>query len=437
MKAFRCMQAHRLQGRFSLAGDKSIAHRAVILAALSKGKTTLKNFPFNQDCLYTVKAFKALGIRICIDTAGRSVTVYGRGVFGLRSPGKKIFAGASGTTLRLLAGLLAGQRFDSFLDASPSLRRRPMSRVTVPLRMMGARISAAARKAEEYPPIRIQGSSLSGISYVLPVASAQVKSALLLAGLYADGPTHIVDPFYTRDHTERMLKLFGAHIKIIKGKIALQGNKELRSSGAFHIPGDISSAGFFIVAALILPGSRVVIRNVSLNPTRTGLLKVLQRMGANLRLEYRNRAPEPCGDIIASGSSLKGAVVRRKEIPSLIDELPVLMVAACLAKGKTVLEGVGELRVKETDRVSSMCRNLGAMGARVTVKKAGVQEHIVIEGVEMLKGSRVKSYGDHRTAMSMMVASLAAEGRTVIDDISCIKKSFPDFLQLLRPLLHS
>ncbi|HTY44886.1 MAG TPA: 3-phosphoshikimate 1-carboxyvinyltransferase [Patescibacteria group bacterium] len=434
MKAFRCMRARRLLGRFSLPGDKSIAHRAVILAALSKTKTTLENFPFNQDCLRTLNAFKALGVRISSDAKGRRVTIYGRGLCGLRSPAKKILAGESGTTLRLLAGLLSGQRFGTFLDASPSLRRRPMSRITIPLRKMGARISAAAGGKEEYPPIRIRASSLSGIRYRLPVASAQVKSALLFAGLYAAGKTRIVDPFYTRDHTERMLKLFGARIKISKGTVVIQGNSQLLSPGKLRIPGDISSAGFFIIAALILPGSRLLIKDVSLNPTRTGLLKVLQRMGAFLRLKYHSRAPEPYGDIMVTARRLKGTVVRRTEIPSLIDELPVLMVASCLAKGRTVLEGVGELRVKETDRISSMCRNLNAIGGRLTLKKAGSQECIVIEGVEELTGGRVRSYGDHRTAMSMVVASVVAQGPVVIDDVSCIKKSFPDFLRVMRSL---
>ena len=445
MKPFRCRPARRFRGVVDLPGDKSIAHRSIIISAIAEGKTVIGNFPLNQDCLRTLNAFRALGIRITIKhpAAARSkaaeITVTGKGLTGLRRPGRQIFAGESGTTFRLMLGILAGQDFKSVLTASESLSHRPMSRVTIPLRMMGAAIKAripASREAtEEYPPVRIKGGNLKGITYRMPVASAQVKSAILLAGLFAQGRTCVIDPFNTRDHTERMLKLFKAGLKSLKNKTVIENGQELSSPGKIRIPGDISSAGFFIVPAIILPDSEVLIRGAGLNTTRTGLLKVLKRMGANLKFSGRPTGFEPCGDIIARSSSLKGTVVRRGEIPLLIDELPVLMVAACFARGKTVLEGVAELRIKETDRVRSMCRNLAGMGADIQVRRSAGRENIIIKGTKVLNGSRVMSYGDHRTAMSMVVAGLAAQGETLIDDISCISKSFPDFLRVFRPLI--
>ena len=273
----------------------------------------------------------------------------------------------------------------------------------------------------------------------MPVASAQVKSAILLAGLYATGATCVIEPVKTRDHTERMLRLFKAKIKVKQNKIVIKGKGELISPGRIFIPGDISSASFFIVLATILPDSRISIENVNLNPSRTGILKVLKRMGANIRVtsyELRVTSYEPMGDLLVKSSSLRGTVVRKEEIPSLIDELPILMVAASCAVGKTVFEGVEELRVKETDRIKSMSRNLRKMGADIRVLKTPKAEKIVIQGSGTLKGARVESFGDHRTAMSMVVAALRAQGKTRIDEISCINKSFPNFLTLLKTLLH-
>ncbi|MGD0336762.1 MAG: 3-phosphoshikimate 1-carboxyvinyltransferase [Candidatus Omnitrophota bacterium] len=438
-----------LEGEISLLGDKSIAHRALILGAVSCGKTIIKNFPANDDCLATLKILQELGVPITKNIQSPkklslTVNIEGRGLYGLRKPRKPLFCSESGTTLRLLLGLLAGQNFSAYLKAAPSLSSRPMLRVTAPLRLMGAAISARRKtqgaKREEYPPVRISGGGLKSIIYKMPVASAQVKSALLLAGLYADGKTIIIEPVRTRDHTERMLRLFKAGVKVIGNKIVIKRRVKLSSPGEIFLPGDISSAAFFMVLASLIPGARITIKKVSLNPLRTGVIRVLKRMGAHIKVtksqSHKVTSAEPIGDLLVKSSSLRGTVVRKKEIPSLIDELPVLMVAASFAKGKTVFEGAEELRVKETDRIRSMSLNLRKMGARISLVKRGNAEKVVITGTKPLKAVGVSSFGDHRTAMSMIVAGLAAHGSTKIDDISCINKSFPDFIAKLNSLKH-
>ncbi len=443
MKPFVVLkQPSRLKGEISLLGDKSIAHRSVIISALSHGITRIENFPANKDCLSTVKAFKKLGIKITRQSSG-VITVFGKGLWGLKKPKGPIFVGDSGTTLRLLLGVLAGQDFKTKLIAGKSLSQRPMLRVIQPLRLMGAHVQAqyAIRKAqyEEYPPITIKGGNLRHINYRMPVASAQVKSAILLAALYVKGKTKIQEPVVTRDHTERMLKLFRADIKVQRNTIVIKRNRNLASPGIINIPGDISSAAFFLVLASIIPNSEVLIRNISLNPSRLGIIKVLKRMRANINIKYQIsniKNSEPAGNIIVKSSKLKGAIVRKKEIPSLIDELPILMVAASGAGGRTILEGVSELRVKETDRLRSMSCGLRKMGAKIKVLKVKGREDIIIQGKKQLKGAKVRSFGDHRTAMSMIVAGFSAIGRTRIDDISCINKSFPEFLRVLYSLIH-
>lgn len=360
---------------------------------------------------------------------------------GLRPPRGPLFAGESGTTFRLLAGIMAGQIFSSEMTAAPSLCKRPMSRITAPLRLMGADISGRVAQDEEFAPLKIAPSRLSGISYKLPVASAQVKSALLLAGLYAKGPTRIMEPKPTRDHTERMLALFKSPVKRSGNNIFLKPPRDLKSPGTVVIPGDISSAAFFIVAALIVPGSVLFLRNVSMNPTRAGCIDVLKRMGANIRIEKVRTAPgaEPVADIRIVSSVLSGTTVRENEVPFLIDELPVLMVAAGFARGASEFQGVEELRVKETDRIDSMADNLQKMGARVNVKtrnsKNGKREDVIIEPAGCLRGARVKNFNDHRTAMSMIVAAAAAQGTTELDDTACIAKSFPDFVSVFKSVL--
>ncbi len=447
MSHYSVRRVIRLRGTLNLAGDKSISHRAVILSALSQGKTKIVNFPLNQDCLFTVGAFRKLGLRIDKTLSGRqmpaaTLKVYGKGLLGFKRPDSPIFIGDSGTTCRLMLGVLSGQPFVATLKGGKSLSRRPMRRVAQPLRLMGAVINARHKRCcasgEEYLPITVKGGLLEGITYKLPVASAQVKSALLLAGLFAKGSTKVIEPVKTRDHTERALKIFKAGIKVDKQSIVIEGGRQLRGPKQIYIPADISSAAFFIVAALICPGSRIVIRNLSLNPTRSGLLKVLKRMGANISItasKAQGWSYEPMGDLIVRSSSLKATRVRREEVPSLIDELPILMVAACFARGRTLFEGIEELRVKETDRISSMSDNLRKMGAKIKVIARRKRENIIIKGAKVLTAAEVKSFGDHRTAMSVIVAGLAAEGRTRIDDIGCIDKSFPGFTATLNKLL--
>jgi 3-phosphoshikimate 1-carboxyvinyltransferase len=310
--------------------------------------------------------------------------------------------------------------------------------------MMGAQIDGIRNTEygirEEYPPITIKGGNLKAITYRMPVASAQAKSAILLAGLYAKGRTKVIQPVLTRDHTERMLRIFKADIKVKKNKIIIKGEKELLSPKRIYIPGDISSASFFIVLAAILPDAQMVIRNVGLNHLRLGIIRVLKRMGAEIEITANSKLStlnfEPMGDLLVKSSSLRAPRVRKEEIPSLIDELPILMVAACFAKGKTIFEGVQELHVKETDRIRSMSENLKGMGSRIKIIKSNKAEKIIIEGIKQLHGARVRSFGDHRTAMSMVIAGLKAKDKTIIDDVSCISKSFPDFLRILSTLIR-
>jgi len=452
MRPFSVKSASCVKGEITLLGDKSIAHRAVILSAIAPAKTQIENFPFNEDCLSTVEVFKKLGVKIILKSKKNqpaAIIVSGAGLSGLKRPEGRVFIGDSGTTLRVILGLLAGQNFKVTLQAGRSLSKRPMSRVTVPLRMMGARISARRLPAgeagvvdnarfEEYPPITIKGGNLRGIDYKIPVASAQVKSAILLAGLYVKERTRVREQLKTRDHTERMLKLFRADLKIKNNEIFIRGAKPLVSPGRIYIPGDISSASFFIVLTLIKQGSRVLLRNIGLNPSRLGIVKVLKRMKADIQVKdcrLQGAGFEPMGDLLVKSSGLIGTVVKKEEIPSLIDELPILMVAACFAQGRTVFEGVGELRVKETDRIRSMLDNLKKMGADITTVKIRGSEKIIIRGVKVLTAARVKSFGDHRTAMSMVVAGLNAKGCTKIDDISCVNKSFPNFLEILKKII--
>jgi len=443
MRPYSVKPVSRVRGEIILPGDKSIAHRAVIVSAISSGTTLIENFPSNKDCLCTVNVFKKLGIKIVKGKVSDTIIVMGRGLSGLNRPQSSIFVAESGTTLRLILGVLAGQNFKVTLTAGPALSKRPMLRVTAPLRLMGAVIDAErapGAQHEERAPITMEGCPLGGITYKMPVASAQVKSALLLAALYSRVSTKIIEPIKTRDHTERMLQFFGADIKIKDNQVIVTGGREMISRGCVYVPGDISSASFFIVAALILADSYLVIKKISLNPSRTGIITVLKRMGAEIKINtpqnYKITSGELIGDLIVKNSSLKGVTVKRKEIPLLIDELPILMVAACFAKGKTTLEGVEELHVKETDRVKSMCTNLAKMGANIKVIKQGNLEKIVIHGAEGLKAANVSSFNDHRTAMSMIVAGLKASGKTKIDDISCIAKSFPNFLDILNTLVE-
>ncbi|MCK9430865.1 MAG: 3-phosphoshikimate 1-carboxyvinyltransferase [Candidatus Omnitrophica bacterium] len=433
MKSFAVKNKFIPRGKITLFGDKSIAHRALIISALSCGKTIINNFPIHDDSLATLNVLAALGVKITRDKH----QVYVCGGQGLRQPKSPVFVDNSGTTLRLILGVLAGTDFKTKLIAGKYLSARPMSRVNNPLRLMGAKITARKKGQEEYPPITINGKCLKGILYRLPVASAQVKSAILLAGLFASGKTCVVEGVSTRDHTERMLKYFGADISINKNRVILNPGRCLSSPGSIYIPGDISSAAFFLVLGLIIPGSKIVIQRSSLNPGRVGIIQVLKRMGAKIKIEPLKGCKqifEPMGNLTVSSGKLKGTLISRAEVPSLIDELPVLMVAACFAEGKTIIKGAGELRFKETDRINSMITNLRSMGADIRLVGSGSLESIIINGKGFLMGAELKSFADHRTAMSMVVAALAAKGNSRLDDVSCISKSFPGFLTALKGL---
>jgi len=441
MRGFEIRPVSGVKGKISLPADKSIAHRAVILSALAVGKTRIENFPVNKDCLATISIFKRLGIKISRKL--NTVEIIGKGLLGLSKPSNTVSILESGTTFRLLLGVLAGQNFTTRLTAGKALSKRPMLRVTSPLRKMGAIINSKSKylnsKYEEFPPIEITGGNLKSITYKLPVASAQVKSAILLAALYAKGRTKVIEPIPSRDHTERMLKVFKARINVGNNSISLRGNKKLISPGKIYVPGDISSAAFFMVAGSIVPDSQIIIKNVCLNPTRIGVIKVLKRMEADIRVsgdqDIRGSGMEPFGNIEVRSSKLKGVTINESEVPSLIDELPILMVAASISKGRTVIKGVQELRLKETDRIKSMTKNLRIMGADIAVLKSGGVENIIISGVAQLKGGSVSAFGDHRTAMSMIIAGLAANGNTKIDNVSCISKSFPEFIKILNKLI--
>jgi len=462
MRPFVVRPALRVSGRISLPGDKSITHRAAILSAISCGKTTIKNFPNNLDCLATIVALRKLGVKIeqgiSLPSGSGSVIVRSDGLFGLKKPKSPVFVNESGTTIRLLAGLLAGQSFDSRLVCGKALSRRPMRRVCEPLRAMGAVIGSRVTPrlgstslttgrsgqegyktgAEEYPPLVITGSVLHGVTYKMPIASAQVKSAILLAGLYARGKTSVIEPVASRDHTERMMKLFGAGIKSKAGKIILTPGKDLVSPQAINVPADISSAVFFVVLATLIPGSLLELTNVSLNPLRAGAIKVLKRMGADITVQRLKQDPpfaEPAGDIFVRGAGLKGTTINKEEIPSLIDELPILMVAAARAGGRTVIKGAQELRFKETDRINAMSYNLKKMGAKLNVRSHTAGVDIIIDGVQALSGAKLKCFGDHRTAMSMCVAGAVARSASVIDDVTCINKSFPGFIKAFKSVV--
>lgn len=417
----------RFRGEFSPPPDKSISHRAVIFSSLARGTSIIRNFLRANDTLSTVGAFRMLGIDI-IDE-GSTLKVQGRGLHGLTEPPDVIDCGNSGTTIRLLSGVLAGNPFFSVLTGDASLRTRPMGRVITPLSLMGARMTA--RDNNRYPPLSIKGGDLVPITYELPVASAQVKSSLLLAGLYARGETVIVEPIRSRDHSEKMLPAFGADVTAEGLSITVRSGRELNPVEV-QVPGDFSSAAFFIVAALLIPGAEVIARNVGINPTRTGLLAVLKTMGASLEiLNMHDVSGEPVADIVCRGKAdLKAVSVTGEGIPSLIDEFPVLCVAAAFAEGTTLISGAAELRVKESDRITAVTTELRKMGVRIEEYPDGLS----ITGAERICGAEVESHGDHRIAMALAVAALAAEGTTGINGASAVEISFPEFFNTLKRL---
>jgi len=411
-----------VRGRFVVDADKSVSHRALLIGALARGATRISNLLDSEDCRATRRAIRQLGVGV--RETGDETIVSGRGLRGLAPAAGEIDCGNSGTTMRLLAGVLAGQPFESTLTGDVSLSRRPMDRIILPLREMGARITGSE---DSRPPIHISGGDLTGKSHSLPIASAQVKSCLLLAGLLASGSTSVSEPAASRDHTERMLGYFGVDVETDGNRHTVRGDDQPLGREV-TVPADISSAAFFIVAALLLDGSDAILPSVGTNPTRSGALEVLRAMGGQIRLlDERLLGPEPVADVQAGRSRLEGALIRGEIVPRLIDEIPIIAVAATQASGKTTIADASELRVKESDRIAAIVAELGKMGARIDPRPDGM----VVDGPTRLRGARVDSHGDHRIAMALAIAGSLADGKTTISGAECIRISFPGFVRLL------
>ncbi len=416
-----------LRGILTVPGDKSITHRAIILSALADGEAVLSNYCHGQDCLHTAQAFRAMGV--LIDIGPDRMRVSGKGLSSLREPESLVDCGNSGTGIRLLAGVLAGQDFFSVLTGDESTRRRPMGRVGGPLREMGAQI--AGRRGGELAPLAITGARLRGIAYRSPVASAQVKSSVLLAGLFAKGTTSVTEPALSRDHTERLFDYLGIPLTRNGLTVSLTGQRPFAARD-IPVAGDLSAAAFFLVGASLAPDSDVTIMGVGVNPTRTGILEILRGMGAHIDLvNPRMQAGEPVADLRVRSAPLRGIAIGSDRIPQTIDEFPILCVAAACAQGETVISGASELRVKESDRIATMAMELRRMGAEVEERPDGMR----IVGGRPLKGAVCQSHGDHRVAMSMTIAGLAASGETTVEDTACVATSFPEFDKKLRGLL--
>lgn len=405
----------KASGTLKVAGDKSISHRAVMLGSLADGTTEISGFLQGADCLSTIDCFRNMGIDI--DLKGENVIVKGNGLAGLNAPKKTLYTGNSGTTTRLLCGILAGQSFDSSVTGDASIQKRPMKRVTEPLSLMGAHIE------NEYCPLYIKGSPLHGIDYTMPVASAQVKTAIILAGLYAEGKTIIHETEKSRDHTELMLGAMGADINVSGLDISVNKTASLSAVKA-DVPGDISSAAFFIVLGLILPNSEITVTNVGINPTRTGIIDVLKEMGADIKLEnIHSSAGESVADITIRSSQLHGTVIDGDIIPRLIDELPIIAVAAVFADGETVIKDAQELKVKETNRIRAVTDEFSKCGIDITETDDGM----IIKGGKPIHGADFRTYGDHRMAMCLTVLAQLADGESTIDDSDCACVSYPTF----------
>jgi 3-phosphoshikimate 1-carboxyvinyltransferase len=428
MEPFRVKKAPPIQADLTVPGDKSISHRAVLLSALTNGRCEITNFLPGEDCRATIALMRALGVEI-EETDETTVVVHGcSGEF--RAPEADLYCGNSGTTMRLAAGLLSAYPFSCRLTGDPSLSKRPMKRVIEPLAQMGAKLVAEGDR--QSPPLRVTGAPLQGIHYHTPVASAQVKSAILLAGLRAKGRTSVTEPAPSRDHTERMLRYYLVPLHREGLTVSLQGGHPLESRD-FHVPGDISSAAFWMVAAAAQPEARLRIRGVGLNPTRTGIINVLVRMGARLREAVQEpAAAEPWGSVEITGSQLQATEIGGEEIANVIDELPILAVAAALARGTTIIRDAAELRVKETDRLAALAANLQAMGVPVREFDDGME----IEGGRELRGATLPSFGDHRIAMAFAIAGLFARGETIIEETECVATSYPRFAETLRDILR-
>ena len=420
-----------LKGEVQIPGDKSISHRAVMLGSIARGTTEISHFLSGADCLSTIHCFQKMGIEI--EQSKDLVLVHGRGLRGLKAPQGILDTGNSGTTTRLICGILSGQNFSSVLSGDDSLNSRPMKRIMDPLNQMGARITSI--QDNNCAPLRIEPGTLHGIRYVSPVASAQVKSSVLLAGLYADSPVSVTEPVLSRNHTELMLGSFGADIS---SELHADGSATASVSPCaelygqkIQVPGDISSAAYFIAAGLLVPGSRLLVKNVGINPTRAGFLEICRKMGADIGyLNRQSQGVEETADLLVTPKPLTGTVIEGAVIPSLIDEIPILAVMAAFAEGTTVIRDAAELKVKETNRIQTVTENLLAMGAEIIPTEDGM----IIHGTGALKGTQIQSHLDHRIAMAFSVAALAAEGTTTILDSQCVDVSYPGFFAQLMDL---
>lgn len=446
-----------LKGEITIPGDKSISHRSVMFGSIALGTTKITNFLKGADCLSTIGCFRKMGIQITEESD--SILVYGKGLRGLSAPTGILNVGNSGTTTRLMSGILAGQSFTSVMSGDESLNSRPMGRIMTPLNSMGAHICSIHN--DNCAPLKLEPGALHGIHYQSPVASAQIKSAVLLAGLYADGDTSVTEPALSRNHTELMLQSFGADVSSVlhedgSATARIRPCKELYGQ-TIHVPGDISSAAYFIAAGLIVPGSELLIKNVGTNPTRAGILRVCEAMGADITyVNCRNMdsaamhpgsgsnggtslsgqqcaAGEPTADILVRSSLLHGTTISGSLIPTLIDEIPIIAVMAACAEGTTIIKNAAELKVKETNRIDTVTANLRAMGVNITPTEDGM----IIEGGASLYGARLKSYLDHRIAMAFAIAGLIAQGETIIEDSQCVDVSYPEFFHTLEDISDS
>lgn len=417
-----------LKGEVTIPGDKSISHRAVMFGSLAEGTTEVTNFLQGADCLSTISCFRKLGIQI--ENTAERILIHGKGLHGLSESSETLDTGNSGTTTRLISGILAGQSFTTFLNGDASIQTRPMKRIMTPLSMMGADITSL--NGNNCAPLRICGGHLHGITYQSPVASAQVKSCVLLAGLYADAPTSVTEPVLSRNHTELMLAGFGAKVTSSGTTATIEPEPDLRGM-KIEVPGDISSAAYFIAAGLIIPNSEILVKNVGINPTRDGILRVAIEMGGDITiLNEKISGGEPTCDLLVRSSSLKGVTVGGEIIPTLIDEIPMIAVMACFAEGTTIIKDAQELKVKESNRIDTVVTNLKAMGAHIEATDDGM----IIEGGYPLHGAVIDSHLDHRIAMSFAVGALGADGETTIEGADCVKISYPKFYETLESLIQ-
>lgn len=427
----KTLQFHkpRLNGSIQVPGDKSISHRSIMLGAIAEGRTTVEGFLEGEDCLRTIEIFKQLGVSI--ERRGTNVQIDSPGIENWKNPSDDLYAGNSGTTARLMLGILAGSNVNSVLTGDESLSKRPMKRVTNPLQSMGANI--VGKEDDEYLPLAVKGGNLTGLTYHVPVASAQVKSAILFAGLRASGKTIVTEPAISRDHTERMFEQFGITIETNGNTVTIEGGQTLQATRV-KVPGDISSAAFFLAAAAMVPNSSVEIANVGLNPTRTGIINVLQQMGAKIEVvDDTGGRGETYGTIKVSKDTLNGIEISGDIIPTLIDELPIIALLATQAEGTTVIKDAAELRVKETDRIAAVTTELKKLGASIEATDDGM----IIHGPTPLKGACLHSYGDHRLGMMAAIASLVTDGEVQIEDPACIAVSYPNFFEHLTELVNN